>query len=152
VAASALLLLIVLAASADAASSIEPKPPSFPRPLDQYGDAEMTGVLEIIRHRATTEPFNVIATVIFFLAIIHTFLAKKFMTLSHKWRDEHKEKIRKRGRLPRDGAKEEVSFKAELMHFLGEVEAIFGIWVVPLSSRDGLPRLASGGAVRQRCG
>ncbi|CAA9261763.1 MAG: putative membrane protein [uncultured Chthoniobacterales bacterium] len=111
---------------------MEPKPPSFPRPLDQYGDAGMTGVFEIIRHRAATEPFNVIATLIFFLAIIHTFLAKRFMTLSHKWRDEHKEKIRKRGRLPRDGQKESVSFKAELMHFLGEIEAIFGIWVVPL--------------------
>src|SRR5262249_43322639 len=30
------------------------------------------------------------------------------------------------------GAPQQVSFVAELFHFLGEVEAIFGIWVVPL--------------------
>ena len=28
--------------------------------------------------------------------------------------------------------KQPVSFKATLFHFLGEVEAIFGIWLVPL--------------------
>ena len=28
--------------------------------------------------------------------------------------------------------KDPVSFKAKLFHFLGEVEAIFGIWVLPL--------------------
>lgn len=130
------LLALLLCAIAFPALGVpvpaDPISPTFPRPLDQYNDAEMTGVWNIIRHRAAAEPFNVIATLIFFLAIIHTFLAKRFMTLAHKWRDEHKEKIRKRGRLPRDGQKEEVSFKAEMMHFLGEVEAIFGIWVVPL--------------------
>ena len=115
-----------------AAPPPDPIAPTFPRPLDQYNDAGITGVWDIIRHRAAVEPFNIIATLIFFAAIVHTFLAKRFMTLSHKWRDEHKEKIKARNRLPRDGQKEEVSFKAEMMHFLGEVEAIFGIWVVPL--------------------
>ena len=128
----ALLLCAIAFPALGAPVPADPISPTFPRPLDQYNDAEITGVWNVIRHRAAAEPFNVIATLIFFLAILHTFLAKKFMTLAHKWRDEHKEKIRKRGRLPRDGQKEEVSFKAEMMHFLGEVEAIFGIWVVPL--------------------
>ena len=128
----AVLLCAVAFPALGAAVPPDPISPTFPRPLDQYNDAGLTGVWNIIRHRAAAEPFNLIATLIFFLAIIHTFLAKRFMTLAHKWRDEHKEKIRKRGRLPRDGQKEEVSFKAEMMHFLGEVEAVFGIWVVPL--------------------
>ena len=42
------------------------------------------------------EPFNVIATLIFFLAIIHTFLAKRFMRIAHRWREEHEAKDRGR--------------------------------------------------------
>lgn len=34
---------------------------TFPRPLDSYGDAGR-GIVATLRHRATTEPFNVIAT------------------------------------------------------------------------------------------
>jgi hypothetical protein len=106
--------------------------PSFPRPLDQYNDAGMTSVSEVLRHRAAVEPFNVIATLIFFLAIIHTFLAKRFMHIAHVWRDKHEKKLRARGDEKRGRGRDEVSLKAEMMHFLGEIEAIFGIWVVPL--------------------
>ncbi len=67
--------------------------------------------------------FNLVATLIFLLAIVHTFLAAKFTRLAHQWRDEH---------AARGGAEGSVSFKAEAMHFFGEIEAIFGIWVVPL--------------------
>jgi hypothetical protein len=109
-----------------------PYAPTFPRPLDAYGDAGMTSVSEVIRHRATLEPFNVIATVIFLLAIIHTFLAKRFMHIAHVWRDEHEKKLRERGHQRRGDGRDEVSLKAEVMHFFGEIEAIFGIWVVPL--------------------
>jgi hypothetical protein len=126
------LVICASALPALAADPLNPTPPSFPRPLDQYGDAGMSGIGEILRHRAAAEPFNVIATLIFFAAIIHTFLAKKFTTIAHRWRDEHEAKMRARGRELRDGETREVSFKAEIMHFFGEVEAIFGIWVVPL--------------------
>ncbi len=110
--------------------------PAFPLPLDHYADAGHTGILDILRHRITVDRFNLVASIIFLLAIIHTFLATKFTHLAHQWRDEHAAKIRARGG-PREsasleGGKESVSFKAEIMRFLGEVEAIFGIWVVPL--------------------
>src|SRR5688572_18178704 len=105
---------------------------AFPRPLGEYGDAGMQGVLQVLRHRASVEPFNVVATLIFFLAIIHTFLAKRFMLLAHRWREEHEAEIRRRGAGVRAKGQHEVSFKAEIMHFFGEIEAIFGIWVVPL--------------------
>jgi hypothetical protein len=108
----------------------------FPLPLHAYADRDVPGLLDVLRHRIEVEPFNLVATIIFLLAIVHTFLATKFMHLAHVWRDEHAAKVRARGRTEESaalaGAKEPVSFKAEIMHFLGEVEAIFGIWVVPL--------------------
>lgn len=109
---------------------------AIPPPLESYGDAGMPSILDKLMHRAKAEPLNLVATVIFFLAIVHTFLASKFLHLAHRWRDEHAERIRASGRTadakPQAGAKDDVSFKAEIMHFLGEVEAIFGIWLVPL--------------------
>ena len=110
--------------------------PAFPLPLHTYADANRTDISDILRHRIATDPFNLVATVIFLLAIAHTFLATKFMRLAHRWRDEHAAKIRARRDTEESvnlaGAMDRVSFKAEIMHFFGEVEAIFGIWVVPL--------------------
>ncbi|MGI8820530.1 MAG: putative Na+/H+ antiporter [Chthoniobacterales bacterium] len=132
-AAGGTLLLLAICALSCVAAAAEPSltlgAPSFPRPLDQYNDAGLTSVFAIVRNRATTEPFNVVATGIFFLAIIHTFLAKRFTKVAHRWRDEHEAEVRRRGPL---GPGKEVSLKAEVMHFFGEIEAIFGIWVVPL--------------------
>jgi hypothetical protein len=110
--------------------------PAFPLPLPAYADRDLASISDVLRHRIHVEPFNLVATIIFLLAIIHTFLATKFMHLAHTLRDEHAAKIRARGDTEEtaslEGAKEPVSFRAEVMHFLGEVEAIFGIWVVPL--------------------
>ena len=110
--------------------------PQFPPTLQSYGDVGKGSILEMLGHRARAEPFNVVATVIFFFAIMHTFLASKLLHIAHRWRDEHTQRIRAEGRTaeakPQADAKPDVSFKAEIMHFLGEVEAIFGIWVVPL--------------------
>ena len=108
----------------------------FPLPLDSYADAGHADLIEILRHRITADPFNLVATIIFLLAITHTFLAPKCMQLAHRWRDEHAARLRAGGdtedTAARGGARNEVSFKAEVMHFFGEVEAIFGIWGVPL--------------------
>ena len=100
----------------------------FPRSLDSYNEAHLQGVLEIIIHRIQEEPFNLVATLIFFAAIIHTFMSSTFMALSHKWHHEHEEKI-KRGEARRHS----VNFRAELFHFLGEVEVVFGLWAVALA-------------------
>ncbi len=108
----------------------------FPLPLDAYADAGITGLGNILRHRAAAEPFNLVATLIFLLAIVHTFLAPCFMKIAHRWRDEHDAVIRQRRGVSQMKSQndviQEVSLKAEVMHFFGEVEAIFGIWVVPL--------------------
>jgi hypothetical protein len=128
---SLLLFALLLAPLFADAAAVPSGGAPFPPPLESYGDAEKGSVIEILRHRAAAEPFNVVATVIFLLAIIHTFLASRFLHIAHRWRDEHRERVRAAQRG--DGqATGQVSFKAEVMHFFGEVEAIFGIWVVPL--------------------
>ena len=45
-------------------------------------------MLKLLAARAAQEPFNLIVTGIFLLAIIHTFLAPTFLRISHHWRDE----------------------------------------------------------------
>lgn len=103
---------------------------SLPIPLEVYGDAGIVGVWEKLIFRVQKEPFNLVATLIFFCSIVHTFMAGKFRKLSHRYEKEHRERLKGLGR-ERD-VKKEVCFKAELCHFLGEVEAVFGIWVIPL--------------------
>jgi Putative Na+/H+ antiporter len=130
----ALVLVVYLSASyLFAASSRESSRTEFPRPLDSYASQPAsTSVIEILKARVQEEPFNLVATIIFFLAIAHTFAAPTFLRLSHRFEREHREELAKSGRKALPGSREEVSFKAQIFHFLGEVEAIFGIWVVPL--------------------
>ncbi len=100
----------------------------FPRALDSYGDAHASGILESLKGRVVQEPFNLVASLIFLFAIIHTFLAGKFLVVAHRWEHEHKEKI-KCG----EADKYSVSHGARLFHFLGEVEVVFGIWAIALA-------------------
>ena len=100
------------------------------RPIDSYNDAGKP-VIDQLRHRARLEPFNLVATAIFLLAVLHTFLAPKIMRYAHEWRRRHEQILPINPKLPSD-AVTPVSFKAEILHFLGEVEAIFGFWIIPL--------------------
>jgi len=106
------------------------KPPgdaaAFPRSLDSYKDSDIS-IAAILKNRVQQEPFNLIATLIFFCAIVHTFLTSKFTAISHRWEHEHEEQ-KKKGLADRYS----VHHRAELFHFLGEVEAVFGIWVIAL--------------------
>jgi hypothetical protein len=107
---------------------------AFPKPLETYPKTE-GGIIDVIKARAAAEPFNLAASIIFLLAILHTFAASTFIKLAHKYEHEHDEQLKKRGvkdSLHPDGVPE-VSFKATLFHFLGEVEAVFGLWVLVLA-------------------
>ena len=107
--------------------------PPFPTPLESYHD-NGRGLWETLMHRAEAEPFNVVATAIFLMALIHTFVAPKILHLSHVVKEEHQRRVQlQRGDRPlRPGETLPVSFKGEILHFFGEVEAIFGLWVIPL--------------------
>jgi len=101
-------------------------PGGFPPSLESYGDADMTNVLDILVNRAEKFPFNVLATALFFGAIVHTFMTHRFRHIAHKMEETHKGK-RASGKTERS-----VSVPSRIFHFLGELEAVFGIWVVPL--------------------
>ncbi len=123
------LLCIAFAGGAGALAAEKPADDAkaFPRSLDSYNDADVDSIFAILINRVKQEPFNLIATLIFLCAIIHTFLTSKFMVLSHKWEHEHEQKIKK-GLVDKNS----VHHRAELFHFLGEVEAVFGLWVIAL--------------------
>ncbi|MEM9158368.1 MAG: putative Na+/H+ antiporter [Verrucomicrobiota bacterium] len=113
---------------------------NFPLPQEHYTPLEAEkatelgrdlNLIETLKLRASEDPFNIVATLIFFLAIAHTFVAGSLQKLAHKYEHEHERKL-KSGELSKVGDKDPVSFKGTLFHFLGEVEAIFGIWLIPL--------------------
>ena len=113
----------------------------FPLPIAQYQVVEDQnpewGIMDKLKYRASQESgFNLVASIIFLCAIIHTFLAGYFTEISHRAEKAHRKKIEREGRTaqakPHEDAKDDVSFRAHAFHLLGEVEAIFGIWVIAL--------------------
>jgi len=106
----------------------------FPPPLDSYGDAALTSIGAKLAHRITAEPFNLVGSLIFLAAIVHTFLVAKFRHIGHAAEHElaaleESDTERDEGFLRRT---DRLRFRATLFHFLGEVEAVFGIWLIPL--------------------
>ena len=107
---------------------------TFPRALNSYPETS-GGVIETLIGRAQAEPFNAVATLIFVLAILHTFVAGKFRHWAHEVEVAHRARVKERtppGDSDGDGYPDEVSFKGQILHFFGEVEAVFGIWVLVL--------------------
>lgn len=104
--------------------------PAFPMPLDAYTDDASLGLIDRLMSRIDQNPFNAIATGIFLLAIIHTFFAGSIMDLSHKVQHDYIQNRVDQGIA--GSGNDDVSFWGQMLHFLGEVEAIFGIWVLVL--------------------
>jgi hypothetical protein len=98
----------------------------FPRNLSSYPSMPEQPVFDILQTRIDLEPFNLIATAIFFLAVMHTFAAARFTAAAHAVQHRHEERLAAQGRAHAP------SVRAELLHFLGEVEVIFGLWSVVL--------------------
>jgi uncharacterized membrane protein YhaH (DUF805 family) len=100
-------------------------PAAFPTPLSAYPPPSADGVLATLAARVTQDPFNLVITAIFVIAILHTFAAARFTRLAHDVQHRHD------AQLP-PGAAARPSVAAELLHFLGEVEVVFGLWAVVL--------------------
>jgi Putative Na+/H+ antiporter len=98
----------------------------FPTPLESYPPVSDSGLMATLGDRLGIDPFNAVATGIFVLAILHTFSAARFSALAHLVQHREDARARAAGRpaLP--------SVLAEMLHFLGEVEVIFGLWAIPL--------------------
>ncbi|MBN2069388.1 MAG: putative Na+/H+ antiporter [Opitutales bacterium] len=136
-----LLFLFPFVPSLTAAGGHHLQESAIPYSLDDYkiheNEAGKETLLDVLKSRAQQHPFNVVATLIFFCAILHTFLATKINHCAHRLQVAHEHRMRSGGNglaenKPYRDAKDDVSFWAEVLHFLGEVEAIFGIWCIPL--------------------
>ncbi len=105
----------------------------FPVPLSVYASEEQEMSLwRKLVHRVQVDQFNLAATLIFLLAIIHTFMAPVFQGLAHKLEKRHKQKLREENfRILHPEQRVPVSFASTLCHFLGEVEVVFGLWILP---------------------
>lgn len=105
---------------------------SFPLPLDAYTGEAGLGLAEVLARRAAADPLNLLAAGIFLFAILHTFAAPALLAASHRLRH----------RLDLEGDPGRHSTRVELLHLLGEIEVVFGLWVVPLLAalawREGL--------------
>jgi hypothetical protein len=97
----------------------------FPRPLDAY-PARSGSIIDTLVARAELEPFNLVVTGIFLLAIVHTFAAPRVARLAHAVQRRRDDECRARGVAPTP------SVRAELLHFFGEVEVVFGLWAILL--------------------
>jgi hypothetical protein len=125
-------LLTVRVGAAEASSAA-----LFPKNLGDYADPVGGSVLEVLRSRMLEEPFNVVATVIFLLAVLHTFATARIRHWAHVVEERHCERLKIRAHAEDsddDGLPDEVSFWGQVLHFLGEVEAVFGIWAVILGA------------------
>jgi Na+/H+ antiporter NhaD/arsenite permease-like protein len=111
---------------------------ALPTPLDRYQDPAGGSLWDVLAHRAAFDPFNGAALVIFACAIAHTFLAARIRRYAHVVEQRHAARRAGRpapppGDTDADGAPDEVSFAGQVLHFFGEVEVVFGIWVVVLA-------------------
>ncbi len=89
-------------------------------------------------HRAGADPFNLVALAIFACAIIHTFFTARIRHWAHEIERRHAAKLNARREAAStdgngDGVADEVSFGGQILHFFGEIEAVFGIWVIVLA-------------------
>lgn len=98
----------------------------FPLPLDSYPAPAGATLLDILSVRVGMDPFNAVATGIFVLAVLHTFVAARFSRLAHE-RQHAKDAA-----AIREGRPALPDPIAEMLHFFGEVEVVFGLWAVVL--------------------
>jgi hypothetical protein len=108
----------------------------FPVSLETYGDQAGKSLFDVLAERVKAEPFNLVATVLFLCAILHTFCAGYFRRWAQAVHHAHEARMAAaRAEAIREGRPfldHRVSFRAELLHFFSEVEAIFGLWALPL--------------------
>jgi hypothetical protein len=124
----ALLLLglaISLCLSALTATGEEVVRPAldFPLPAENYHDQQIPSILGKLAARIQREPLNLVATLIFLAAIIHTFLTARFRKIGNRYQRRY-EAIEE---LPVTASYSPVStkeyekliFRAQFFHFMG---------------------------------
>lgn len=91
------------------------------------GGATPLPLLRLLRNAAGEDPLRLVAAGIFFAAIIHTFLSPSLHRLGTRWAERARRLAAEQN--PRAAGQQLV---AEFLLLLGEVEVVFGLWVIPL--------------------
>lgn len=89
-------------------------------------DTDM-GIMESLKHSVSEEPFYLVTTLIFFLAIVHSLSTSYFNKRAHQEEARYEQLIKDK-KVP----KESKSVKAGVYHLLGEIEVVFGLWTIAL--------------------
>ncbi|MBS0621367.1 MAG: putative Na+/H+ antiporter [Verrucomicrobia bacterium] len=103
---------------------------TFPLPLDLYIESAGASVWQVLGERVAQQPFNLVAFLIFACAICHMLLTGQLTGLAHRIEQRHIARIEKAGGTYVRA--HDLSVKAEIFHFLGEVEVVFGLWAIVL--------------------
>lgn len=80
---------------------------------------------------ASADPFLVVASGVFALAVLHAFAAPFFARAAHRLESAHAARVAA-GVAPVNERGESSDFRAAALHLLGEVEAVFGLWAFVL--------------------
>lgn len=108
----------------------------FPLPLEVYQRQEQKlaqglnrplSIGEILLSRMAMNRYNLPLLCLFIGAIIHTFLAGKFQRIAHHLESRRRQRD---GTIP---SGRPVGLAEHLFHYLGEVEVIFGLWLIPVA-------------------
>lgn len=103
-----------------------------------YHDQSITDVFELLSNRIETQPENLLFTLIFLLAVIHSFVAPLLLKAASKRIRRHEMPIDpvaggSKSEIPkRTGHFSKETFFWEMVYFFGEIEVVFGLWAIPL--------------------
>lgn len=110
----------------------------FPLPLSSYSDTGLVLRAQLWQ-RLWADPLNGLLTLIFFLAVLHTFAAPRFMLVSrHYWKEMCHLELEQVDSVKRK--RNSLRLRSMIFHLLGEVEVIFGIWLLPLTAAIALAK------------
>ena len=98
----------------------------FPMPLSDYPLPSPEGLIATLADRIAIDPFNAIASRQSSAAVIDTLRGREVADLAHEIEHRQDARARAEGRVPAP------SVAAEVLHFFGEVEVVFGLWAVAL--------------------
>src|SRR5260370_36946943 len=120
----------------DAAAEVLKPAADFPLPVDSYGDQQTPSLFGKLIGRVQREPLNLVATIIFVAAIIHTFLTTQLRKIGHRYQQRYEEieNLLHTTDGPSDPGKEhdKLIFRTQFFQFMGEVEAVFGVSLILL--------------------
>lgn len=130
---SAFVLFLLLPAFAQAAAGGDITVTDVIGTPGGYGDESGLSIWQILYHRASVHPFHLFSLLMFVCAITHTFFTNMIRRYAHRVDEREKRNINaeQSSIMPEELATSR-SFRVEILHFLGEVEIVFGIWVAPL--------------------